>query len=581
MRTILTLVCAAACFQLAAIGEPESISTAPIYINQAGYRTEGVKYFITDEAAEAFTVINEKGDVVLEESIKLHVKDDPDTGKTTYIGDFSSVKESGEYTIVLSDRRKSPAFKIAPDIYNDAAKKTIQAFYFQRCGIPLEENYAGQFQRDVCHDMDSHYHPSTAFDGKVGMTGGWHDAGDYGRYIHSASVSLGHMMTMYEQHPEKFNYDDNNIPESGNGISDFIDEIIYELDWMLNMQVTDNSSDLFGGVHYMLNTKRYTWSAADWDGAKRFVYQVSSVATADFAAAMAQASRLLSTVKGQQDRAQKYLHAAENAWTFLQNKPNLYPSNGFARPSDTETGGYAESADMDDSDDRLWAAVELYLTTGQSEYHEAALADKLFANPEHFDYNMSWENVRAFPMFNYMLAKKDGLNSELQAKLKELFLDRVDTMLDQIEADGFKDALTSYYWGCSGGVAALAHYLVEAYEMTGNEAYLNGAESQLHYLLGINGHNMSFVSKVGYMYPQNIHHAALASDDIDDIYPGVVAGGPNPDLNADYTLPTYFTNSTPPALCYVDHIDSWASNENCLLYNAPVAALAAYFSNFN
>ena len=83
---------------------------------------------------------------------------------------------------------------------------------------------------------------------------------------------------------------------------------------------------------------------------------------------------------------------------------------------------------------------------------------------------------------------------------------------------------------------------------------------------------------MGHRYTRAIHHAVFANDGLDAIHPGLLAGGPNPNLGADQTLPGFFDDATPPALCYVDHIDSWASNENCILYNAPLVALAFYFS---
>ncbi len=183
-------------------------------------------------------------------------------------------------------------------------------------------------------------------------------------------------------------------------------------------------------------------------------------------------------------------------------------------------------------------------------------------------------------MFSYILADKEKVDAQLQEKLTTLFLERADIILKNIEADGFRDALTRYYRGCTGGIMALAHYLIEAYEISGNTAYRNGAESQLHYLLGINALDMSFVSKVGYVYPKHIHHAAMANDNVNDIYPGLVVGGPNSHLNADSILRSVFDENTPAALCYIDSVESYASNENCILYNAPLVAVTAYFSSF-
>ena len=67
------------------------------------------------------------------------------------------------------------------------------------------------------------------------LSGGWMDAGDYNKYVTFAGSAVHMLLTAYEQNPKIFS-DDFNIPESGNGIPDLIDEVKYELDWIKKMQ---------------------------------------------------------------------------------------------------------------------------------------------------------------------------------------------------------------------------------------------------------------------------------------------------------------------------------------------------------
>ena len=65
-------------------------------------------------------------------------------------------------------------------------------FYFQRCGMELEEKYAGRFAHKTCHTGQAYY--LDAPEKKTELSGGWHDAGDYGRYITAAAVAVGHLL---------------------------------------------------------------------------------------------------------------------------------------------------------------------------------------------------------------------------------------------------------------------------------------------------------------------------------------------------------------------------------------------------
>ncbi len=552
-----------------------------VYINQVGYLPLKQKYFITNVNTSNFSVISTiNEEVVYSGEILLLKENDRSTGKTTYIGDFSELTSQGSYQIMLDDNTRSYSFNIGENIFNDVAKKSIKSFYFQRCGTALHSEHAGVFARDICHINDSILHPSTNMDGTKESTGGWHDAGDYGKYINPGSVSVVAMLMAYEQWPEKFNFDDNNIPESNNGVSDFLDEIKYELDWFLKMQNIDPSDPMYGAVHYMINTKTYVWSTPEGDDSKRFLYDYSSVATANFAATLAAAYRSFKDIPLYKNDADKYLAAAKLAWNNLEKNPDLYPLGGFVRPTDTETGGYAGSADGNDSDDRMWAAVELFLATEESKYHDAAMTHRNLNNPKSFSKIPDWKDTSPFALYQYMMNTVPGTDLEIQGKLKTYFLKNCDRIIKDIDDDGFKDALTRYYWGGNGGVMLLSQYLITAYELTSNQIYYDGALSQFNYLLGTNAHNLSFVTKVGTKFPERIHHAALAMDGVDDIYPGMVPGGPTGAINGDETLPVFFTRRTPDALCYVDSPNSWASNENCILYNAPLVGVAAYFSDF-
>ena len=152
--------------------------------------------------------------------------------------------------------------------------------------------YAGVYYHSSCHPGDGFYHSSTGQSGFKLSTGGWHDAGDYGKYIVNAGITLGTSLLAYESFPSKFNQDDLNIPESGNSIPDLLDEVRYELEWYLKMQ---NSN---GGVYFKLTKQQFeSFIMPNNDSGMRYIYQLSSNATGDFVAVMARASRIFSTIR--------------------------------------------------------------------------------------------------------------------------------------------------------------------------------------------------------------------------------------------------------------------------------------------
>lgn len=549
-----------------------------IYINQMGYLPDESKYLITESDSSSFRILHrDSSREVFSGELTLHVKNDQSSGKTLFRGDFSDFSESGSYIIELPDGSRSFPFEISSAVFNKVRNDSIKSFYFQRSGQELKKEHAGIFARPAGHVNPLEYHKTSPLKGSRDVNGGWYDAGDYGRYITPGSVAVAIMMMGYEQYPDRFNFYNNNIPESRNGISDFLNEIRFELEWMLKMQHTEKG-EFYGALPYMVNSRDYVWELPHIESQPQYIYDFSTIATADFAAVMALSARNFQNID--KTFADKCLDASLLAWDFIKDR-DIYPSGGFQRPDDTETGGYAESSEdnNDDRSDRLWAAVELFLTTGEQQYNNYILEN--MRGIRSFSGEMTWMNTLGFAHMQYLLGNREGIDIPLQNKLKELLVQYCDDIIESVETDGFHSSLKKdeYRWGSNGELLTRAEYLIFAYLQTDNKEYFNGALNQLNYILGINGNNMSYVTGQGTKFPSNIHHAALATDGIDEPFPGLVAGGPNSRLDGDKVLQRTFDRNTPPALCYIDHVDSCASNENCITYNAPLIPVAAFFSD--
>jgi endoglucanase len=547
-----------------------SNSFSQVFVNQAGYKTSLQKYFYTNYPATSFEVVEEiSGNVFYSGQLTLISSNDPATGMQIRKGDFSNLTREGKYYIRLNTNDTSYHFNISSNVFNDVFQKALKAFYFQRCGSQLFYTHAGIYQRNACHTGDAFYHSSTGQSGFKLSRGGWHDAGDYGKYVVNAGISVATLLLAYELFPEYFSSDSLNIPESGNGIPDILDEVKYEIQWLLTMQASD------GSVYHKLTKEQFeSFVMPSQDSGMRYIYQKSSTATGNFIAVLSRFYRLYKNYDS--TLANQCLNAAKNAWNWLINQPSIVPPGGFHNPSGTQTGEYG---DNNDSDERLWAAAELFESTGEQSYKDYY----------EFNYNlgglinstMNWQNVRTLAHITYLFSKQSNTDQNVKTQLLNSLISYANTLASRKNTNGFGVSINpgEYYWGSNSQVLNNGILLILAYTKTNDNKYLSAALEQINYILGSNAHNLSFVTGIGKKYPMKPHHRPSEADGILEPIPGFVVGGPNQFLN-DPILQQYFNQNTPPALCYIDHLQSWASNEVAINWNAPLVFLAGYFNGF-
>ena len=540
---------------------------ANVLINQLGYFNNSSKVvYVTEQADSFFVVENNSGNIFYRGSLSLSASNDPGTGLTIYSGDFSDLTTSGKYYIRTNLGDSSFAFNISDTVFNAGYKMVQKAFYFQRCGTPLYQQYAGIYKHNICHNADAYYHSTTGLTGKKVTTGGWHDAGDFGKYIVNAGITVGTLLMAYEQFPERFKADDLNIPESGNSIPDLLDEVKYELEWFLNMQ------DSSGGVYFKVTRENFSgFVMPNTDNEKRYIYQISTTATGDFAAVMAMAARIYQPFNS--SFSDKCLNASKKAWDYLQSDPFIEPSGGFRNPTGTATGEYWDGYD---SDERLWAASELFVTTGNAIYHD------YFSNNYSNDgliSSMYWGSVKTLGLLDYLNSNQTGSSSTIKSDIKNSLMSYCSSLYDASLKSGLRtiNKPGEYNWGSNSGDLNNAVILLFGYQQSKNKSYYTTALEQLDYILGVNGNNISYVTGLGTKRVMHPHHRQSGADGITEPVPGLMAGGPNQNLD-DAVLQSHFTSSTPPALCYSDDQESYASNEIAINWNAPLVFVMGYFN---
>ena len=318
-----------------------------IRLNQVGYFPQQEKVAIADTVGiTEFTVVNAAtGAEVLKGTTQQMVANSWASQAPTTM-DFSAVTEPGQYWLLAGE--DTAVFEVKERPLQAVADAALKGFYYQRAGMALEEQYAGQWNRPAGHpDTEVKIHPSAAgpsrkADAVISSPKGWYDAGDYNKYIVNSAYSIGLMQTAYRLFPDYFSKQNVNIPESSNSTPDLLDELYYNLDWMLTMQ---DPAD--GGVYHKLTTPSFEGFVKPTECQQpRYVVQKSVTAALDFAAVMAQASKIYKPFgKDYPGFSAKALRAAERAYAWAEKHPEAYyDQNALNQQHDPDitTGEYGD-----------------------------------------------------------------------------------------------------------------------------------------------------------------------------------------------------------------------------------------------
>ncbi|MDD6036729.1 MAG: glycoside hydrolase family 9 protein [Lachnospiraceae bacterium] len=563
-----------------------------IYVNQLGYLPDSSKvavFAMPQEAASAGSVLSDNAQLYKTDGTcvfeKAPVAFGPDTASGDYIRhlDFSECTEPGTYYIKWNNETSYP-FTVGDGLYGNLNVLLARALYFQRCGMELTEPYAGKFARKACHTAPSvlwnEYQKNLAGElsesemKRFDIRGGWHDAGDYGRYTTAAACALAHILYAYRFFPDAFKQS-LNIPESGNGIPDILNECRYELDWMLQMQAED------GSVYHKHTTKNHAGFVMPCEDADRlFLFPPSSMAAASFVATMALASRIYRRYDAVfADRA---LAAAKKSYAWLEAHPEFL----FERIPDCHTGEYG---DFSDKDERMWAAMELFRCTGDTAYLEKARTyfDE-HPNPVYY----GWADISGFAGWalledELMKAPVSAETAPLSTKeqsfrtaYKELLQKEANRLLGIIEESGYGVALGSkeYPWGSNLTVLNRAMLLGTTYLLEKNPAYYTGVVRQMDYLLGVNATDYSYVTGVGFHAFCNPHNRITVADGIEETIPGYVSGGAN-GHPGDELAKKLIAPGTPPMKCFADRWECYSLNEITIYWNSPAIFAASFLDS--
>ncbi len=480
------------------------------------------------------------------------------------IADFSSYITPGKYYLSCSDKNIEPSFPftIGDDVYTDLSKACMFAFYLARVSIPILEEFAGIYQRPMGHPDNRVFVHESAADANrpegtvISSPGGWYDAGDYNKYIVNSGFTIFNLLHFCELYPGYIKNLNLSIPESSNEVPDIIDELLWNLRWMLTMQDPND-----GGVYHKLTHKNFSGKVQPHhlNDKSRYVVMKSTPAALNLASVCAKAYRVLQPYnKELEGLADACLNAAKMAYKWAIANPEVY----YKQPKDITTGEYG---DVRLADEFAWASIELFLATKNDGYISENLEDT-------FIYNIpSWPKTGTLGIYSLLNASDVSTDRIDKSAIAKKFLNEADKIYDRYSKSAYNVSLQTFEWGSNSQSANEAIFLLMAFKYTNDTKYYNATTAILNYINGCNPLSMCYTTGFGTQSPVNIHDRRSVSDTIEGPIPGYMVGGTNGNASVDCGDEQYMHKE--PAARYADKYCSYSTNEIAINWNAVLVFL--------
>ncbi|WP_291845131.1 glycoside hydrolase family 9 protein [Maricaulis sp.] len=584
-----------------------------IRLGQIGFETGARKLAILrtgHDAPVAWRLLDASGNIRAE-GMTMVFGANPTSADAVHQIDLSGFDEAGDGYRIEACSAASRAFSIAERPFDQLSVDSLTYFYHNRLGTPVDAAFvqgeAWAREAGFPHSTPTCFHGTDeagnawpGCDYRLDVTGGWADAGDYGKYVVNGGIAVWTLQNFVE----RLNHQPAAIaaiwadgrapmPENGNGVSDILDEARWQLEFMLTMQVPEgamlsvplgrqNGSEPLqlteiaagGLVHHKVHERAWLplpILPSDTHE-ERFLLPPSTAASLNLAAAAAQAARLWSEIDPA--FANRSLAAARRAYAAARAHPDIFAYANF--------GGGGAYGDFRLEDEFAWAATELYITTGEARYladlqgeaetpAEAAILQVRGAT-------IAWPAVDLLPALTLLTAGTD--DPALDAAARQQVLDTAETYLVHREAEGYAFPFSpdQYVWGSNGNLANRGIVLAVAHDITGDARYRNGVIDAMDYLLGRNALDQSYIAGYGERAMRHPHHrfwAAGADPEFPPAPPGAISGGPNA-TNMSDPVASEMRGQCAAQACWSDDHRAYALNEVAINWNAPLFWIAAF-----
>ena len=544
-----------------------------IHVDQVGYLTNYKKVaMVTAEIADgtAFRIVDaQTGDTVFSGKLSP-AQYNAMSNENIRRADFTEFDTPGTYRLWVGGL-ESYEFKIGDNVYAVDTVQNLRSYTLSRCNNPFDDSEISglvvrkghpQDKRAILYFTDKLDKKGKKFD----MSGGWYDAGDYGKYTTTAAIATAELMLAYELNPSHFTRGQLFFPKgvkAEKNLPDLLTEVKYELDWLQKMQRADGST-----FHKVAGTKWPGFDASpDTDTQDRYIFNTCSAASAMYGASMAIAARIYKNFDNAY--AAKLLTNSKRVWEYLEKTPH-----SVYRTDEGHDGGSGPYDDTNDIQERVWLAAELFKTTGDKTYENYLKSQAVMTEKPGF---FSWDDTLALAQYSYATAA--GADTIFQNQVKQAFLSYADELVEKIQNDGYNCALaqSEYTWASTKNTLTMGDILLMANVISPKIEYVEGALDQIHYLFGRNSLNRSFMTGAGANPPEHPHNRIHESTGA--YVAGLIVGGPNFVSGGDPDQTKYLEDKTiPPARAYIDVLSSWSTNEYAIDYTASAAFALTWFT---
>ncbi|GGS77911.1 MULTISPECIES: glycoside hydrolase family 9 protein [Streptomyces] len=570
--------------------EPYEPDTGPrVRVNQVAYLPSGPKNatLVTDATTALPWQLKDAGGTVVARGTSVPRGVDASSGQNVHSIDFGRYDRRATGLTLVADGETSRPFDIGTDAYRRLRTDAVKYYYTQRSGIAIRDDLRPGYARPAGHvgvapnqgDTDVPCRPGVC-DYRLDVSGGWYDAGDHGKYVVNGGISVWELLSTYERSlrarggtPAAFGDGTLEIPESGNKVPDLLDEVRWELEFLLRMQVPAGQP-LAGMAHHKIHDENWTGLPLlpSADPQKRELHPPTTAATLNLAAAAAQAARLYAPY----DRAfaARALTAARAAWAAALAHPDVY-----ADENDGIGGG--AYPDREIQDEFYWAAAELYLTTGEKTYRDHVLASPVHTADLFGPLGFDWARTGAAARLDLATVPSRLPGRDAVRRSVVRGADRyLATLTAHPYGLPYAPENNVYDWGSSHQVLNNAVVLATAYDLTGARKYRDGAVQSMDYILGRNALNISYVTGYGEVNAHRQHsrwYARQLDPALPDPPAGTLSGGPNSSIQDPVAQAKL--QGCVGQFCYLDDIQSWSTNETTVNWNAALARMAAFVAD--
>jgi endoglucanase len=580
-----------------AAGEGYTPDTGPrVRVNQVAYLPNGPKNatLVTESTTALAWQLRNDGGTVVASGTTTPRGVDATSGENVHSINFSGFTSAGAGFTLTADGETSHPFDIDGAAYAKLRHDALKFYYTQRSGTEILDGLRPGYGRAAGHIGVA---PNTG-DNAVGcpaeypagggpgcdytldVTGGWYDAGDHGKYVVNGGISVHQLMSEFERTKvastaKAATLGDStlNLPESGNGVPDILDEARWELEFLLSMQVPAGKP-LAGMAHHKIHDDNWTglplMPAADPQ--PRHLHKPSTAATLNLAATAAQCARLFAPYDAA--FADQCLAAARTAWAAAKANPAIYATSADG------TGGGPYDDDYV-ADEFYWAAAELYITTGEKKFADEILASPVHSGDAFRAEGFDWKWTGALGRLELAtipngLSGRDAVRASVLAGAEKYLA----AMTAHPYGLPYAPPSGLFDWGSNNLVLNNMVVMATAYDISGDEKYRDGVLQGMDYILGRNALNQSYVTGYGENASENQHsrwyahqlNAALPNPPV-----GTLSGGPNSSIQDP--VAQALLKGCKPQFCYIDDIESWSTNELTINWNSPLSWIAAFIAD--